>query len=73
MKSYIIKKYYQSKRDAKINQTVYLKKMHGGEYLRGEWTENKSDAYVFIAKQYAIEIKKALKLEGLTIIEIKKQ
>ena len=69
MKSCIIEKYYQSKINPKIEQTVYLKEFHGGEYIRGDWTEDETDAYVFDRKSHAKAICEGMKLGGLSLIE----
>ena len=69
MKPCIIKKYYESPRNPNINQTVYLKEMIGGEYIRGTWVENEHEAYIFQTKSHAKSICKLMKLDGLSIIE----
>ena len=70
MKSCIVQKYYQSERDKEINQTVFLKKFHGGERVTGEWTYDKKQAYVFDRKSHAKSICKGMKLDGLSLIEL---
>ena len=69
MKSCIIKKYYQSKRNPEVSQTVYLKEFYGGEYITADWTENEKEAYVFDRKSHAKAICKGMKLDGLSLVE----
>ena len=69
MKNCIIKKHYQSKRNPEVSQTVYLKKFHGGEYIKGDWVEDETEAYVFDRKNHAKAICKGMKLDGLSLIE----
>lgn len=68
MKDCIIKKHYQSKRNPEVNQTVYLKKFHGGEIIRGDWTEDETEAYLFDRMTHAKAICKGMKLDGLSLI-----
>lgn len=70
MKSCIIEKYYQSKRDPSITQTTYLSSFHGGERLRGDWTLDATEAFVFDRKSWAKSIVTLLKSEGLNIVEV---
>jgi len=69
MKQCIIKKHYQSERNPEITQTVYLKKFIGGEFVRGEWTEDISEAFIFDRKSHGKLIIRGMKLGGLSLVD----
>jgi hypothetical protein len=69
MKKCIIKREYQSKRKLEIRQVLYLEDFHGGEWIKGDWTENESKAHMFWSKKDATSICKGLLIDGLSLVE----
>jgi hypothetical protein len=70
MKACIIKRYYQSPRDASINQTTYLTMYYGGDRIKGDFDADVKHAFVFDRKSWAKAIIKGMNLDDLSIVEI---
>ncbi|MFT6841811.1 MAG: hypothetical protein ACI8Q1_000229 [Parvicella sp.] len=69
MKKCIIKREYRSKANTKEDKSLYLYDFHVGASIRGDWTENESEAHMFWSKKDAREICKGLLIDGLSLIE----